>query len=74
MDARLVPWRRVVPSFHIRADVGSADIPRVGKLPRDRMLTQALRAHDLTLRGVTLAVFNARELSLSHDGVPLEIG
>jgi hypothetical protein len=30
MDARLVPRRRVVPSFHVHvhAGVGSADIPR----------------------------------------------
>jgi len=28
MDARLVPRRRVVPSFHVRAGVGSAEIPR----------------------------------------------
>ena len=33
MDARLVPRRRVVPSFHVRAGVGSADIPRPARAP-----------------------------------------
>jgi hypothetical protein len=33
MDARLVPRRRVVPSFHVRAGAGSVDIPHA---PRER--------------------------------------